>query len=243
VKESKPLVVFGDFDSLAYQAGRAETETDMQQVVNNKMSLLIKRCQTKLVIGWVEVCHNKQNFRNHVATTRIYKGNRAKKAKPHLLNEAKEYMVGAGYARWCNYIESEDRMLIEAKRYGIEHTIKAFIDKDCRQQWGRVYDYKKDTLYHITPDEAHYNLFHQFLTGDISTDNIVGVWKYGETSATKLLSATEPDDYPLAVAKVYAERDYSYDYMLEQCRLLYLLRTDGDVFHYPLTRDEYEVLL
>jgi len=243
---TKPLVCFGDFDSLCYAAGRCELEEDMRITIHNAVSTVIKRCGTDKIAAWVEVCENKFNFRNHVATTRPYKGNRKGKVKPPLLNAAKHYMVEQGYARWCNYIESEDKMLIEANKYGIEHSIFSYIDKDCRQQHGRVYDYKKDELYEITPDEAALNFYMQVLTGD-STDNIVGIMGTGfrkqiVVDAKKKLLTLEQAAMPLFVAQTYAKCEYSYDYLVEQCRLLYLLRKAHEVYTYPIERAEYELL-
>jgi hypothetical protein len=106
-------------------------------------------------------------------------------------------------------------------------------------------------VFYITPEFAHWHLYKQFLTGDKSTDNIPGAnptnsrkkgVTCGDKTAEKILAAVKPEQYAIEVARQYKLRGHSYEYLLEQCQLLYLLRERGEMFEYDLTEEEYEVL-
>lgn len=235
-----------DGDSMCYSAGNCATEADVKLYLDNKIRLIIASCKSNKLVGWVERTERKCNFRRHVATTLVYKGNRTSD-KPPYLNYAKEYMVKQYGFRWANWIESEDYVCIAAKQLGYSNCIVACIDKDLLQipctffNYERVWKQNKQRFLKLSEDEAEYNLYTQFLTGDKSTDNIEGIYGVGPGKAAKVL-ACDRSRWPREVALVYIAHGLPYQYMLEQARLVYLIREMNEVYMYPLTKAEYEQL-
>jgi hypothetical protein len=243
---------FTDGDSLCFYGLDASLD-DVKEIIDDKIDAILYHTDvsSKNHHGWVERPNGKTNFRRHVAKTWPYKGNRKGKPRPEYLSDAKHYLVDKYNFSWAEGIESEDHMLIAAKAYGVNNCYKCCIDKDCYQQHGWFFDYKTMHKFWVTPEFAHWHLYKQFLTGDKSTDNIPGVnpWNSrkkgitcGDKTAEKVLAAVDPSEYALEVARQYKTRGHNYDYLMEQCQLLYLLRERGEVFEYPISKEEYEVL-
>ena len=145
---------------------------------------------------------------------------------------------------FVTYCESEDAVGIQATAHGLEHSIIACIDKDVHMVGGRFYDYRKKEWLVFTREEADYLLYKQILTGD-SVDNITGIPRMGPVGAEKALDTVGIKDgtSTLAeeVAREYKVRELSYEYLLEQSRLIYILRERGEVFT-PVTREQWEAL-
>lgn len=186
---------------------------------------------------WVESPFRKNIFRNHVAVTRPYKGNREGKTPPHLLTQAKLYIINNYNAQQTHYLESEDCVMARAYQLGRDNCYIASVDKDMRQAPFKFYDYKGGNIWDISEEQAEYNLWEQVLVGDL-TDNIVGLPKVGKKTAEKILN----NNYPLETAEEYKRRGFSYAYFVEQCRLIYILRSWDDVFHPPITKEMYDGL-
>lgn len=230
---------FIDGDSIAYAAGYCEHPSEMEMSVDNFVRDITNATQCTRFVGYVENPEGKQNFRKFVAMTRGYKANRHDREPPKWMTEAKHYMRNKWGFQYVTYMESEDACSISAHKNGLDNSIIACIDKDLYQIGGRFYDYKKKDWKVITPEEAEHLLYKQILTGD-STDNIPGIPGCGPVAAEKMLA-----DAPLSLAercaKAYKEAGLAYTYLLEQARLIYILRKRGDVFT-PVTLEQWEAL-
>ena len=230
-----------DFDSACYIAGCADTLQECKDKVDGMLDSIQLATSCELEV-WIEGGKYKNIFRNHVAVTRPYKGTRQGKEAPPFLKEAKEYVLSKATeglnVHLATNMEAEDAVLTRANEIGIDNVVISCIDKDLHQQHGRFYNYRTEETFDITEEEAHYNLYKQILTGD-SVDNIPGLQGVGPKKAEAILE----DDYPLEVAMAYAERGMPYQYLLEQSRLIYLLREWKDVFMFPVSEEEYNQLL
>ena len=231
-----------DADSLCYKAGANETERDVRMYIDNTIRTMISAGGTSAITGWVEMHGGKSNFRNHVATTLPYKGNRSG-PKPPYLNYAKDYMVEQYGFHWARWVESEDMVLINASRIGYDKCVIFYYDKDLLQVPGSFINYRDWSKVSLSEEQAEFNLYSQFLTGDKSCDNIPGLNGVGKVGASKALTSSDRADWPVVVAKMYAERGHTYDYLLEQCRLLYLLRHMNEVYQFPIDRQEYGAIV
>lgn len=226
-------VTFIDGDSIAYAAAYNEHPAQMEQCCDLYIRDITNTTQCSRFEGFVENPDGKANYRKQVAMTRPYKANR-RGEKPPWLVEAKHYLREKWGFKFVTYMESEDAASIRAHELGLSSSIIAAIDKDLHQIPARFYDYKKKEWVVVTPAEAEYNLYKQILTGD-SVDNIPGIPGCGPAKAEGWLDVKQ-DSFPIAAAKMYKENDMTYEYFLEQARLIYILRKRGEVFT-PITRD------
>ena len=139
------------------------------------------------------------NFRDDIATIRVYKGNRDPSHKPHWYNEIKEYLRTVWKATEEEHLEADD---ILADLQGNDTCIVS-TDKDLDQIAGWHYNWVKDMLYEVSPDQAIHSKYVQILTGD-STDNIEGIPGLGPVGAEKCLEwCTSVDDYEQVLAEQY----------------------------------------
>lgn len=247
-----------DGDSIAYMAGIGETPEDVCSIVDE----YIERISNITWEGNFElyVEHPRKNiFRNHVAVSRPYKGNRIKKnmteeqkkeeiAYRVRINHAKKYMVSRYNADLQKYIESEDMVAIRAYKLGLDNVIIASIDKDMLQIPTEFYNYGKDERFVVTPLVASHNFWTQVLTGD-PTDNIPGLPGIGPKKAETiifLMGTCHVDhvDKSLSylVATEYVKKQMPYQYFVEQCRLLRMLQTFDQVYLPPVSKEIYEKL-
>lgn len=180
------------------------------------------------------------NFRDDVAVTLPYKGNRDSGHKPYWYTEIREYLVDKWSATIINGAEADDAMasmqyqdyqtacVAEGPRGPMlgANTIICTIDKDLDMIPGWHYNWKKKEKYWVTPEDADYFFWKQMLTGDM-TDNIKGIPGIGPKKAEKALSlGTTHDDYFEIVKDMYevAYGDNHVDVMKEMSQLLWIVR-------------------
>ena len=141
----------------------------------------------------------KSNFRDDVATIKVYKGNRDPLHKPHWYNEIKEYLRSVWIAEEEEHQAADD---ILAKLQS-NNTCIVTTDKDLDQIAGWHYNWVKDILYEVSVEQAIHSKYIQILTGD-STDNIEGIPGVGPVSAEKCLEwCSSIDDYEQAIKEEY----------------------------------------
>lgn len=145
----------------------------------------------------------KGNFRETVAVTKPYKGNRDVLHKPRHYDDIKKYLINVWEAEVVEGTEADDAMGLEqwkdlspildterklADNYSEVYagTIIASLDKDMDMIPGWHYNWRKKETYWIDENTAKYNFYTQMLTGD-PTDNIQGCPKIGEVTAEKIL--------------------------------------------------------
>ena len=189
------------------------------------------------------------NFREALATIRVYKGNRDPNAKPVHYNALRDYLIlqcnaavvdgqeaddALGIAQWQDLgkILETERKLADNYSEVYASTIICTIDKDLDMIPGWHYNFEHKEVYWVDEEEATYNFYHQLLTGDV-TDNIQGVPDIGKAKATKILAPclSEKDMY-VTVWNVYRDNfegdDIEIDrVVLENARLLWIRRYEN----------------
>ena len=132
-----------------------------------------------------------KNYRDDIAKVRPYKGNRDPLHKPVHYQSIRDYLRAQYRSFMTSGVEADDAVSIFAHNYherGIpERLVIATIDKDLDQIPGLHYNYMQKVHYAITPTEAERFFVYQILAGD-ATDNIVGVWRCGDTAANRIAS-------------------------------------------------------
>lgn len=176
------------------------------------------------------------NYREEIAVTKPYKGNRQQE-KPVHFNAVKQYYLDQG-AIVCTGMEADDMLGIQATINPKENII-CTIDKDLNQVPGLHYDWNIGKKFRVRKADADRFFIMQLLTGD-TTDNIQGMkgmgWKGAEKmykEACELTSALHtPGEnnvvfFEQALAK-YEEKGYNKEYVEEQGQLLWIQRKQGE---------------
>lgn len=175
----------------------------------------------------------KGNFRDTVAVTKPYKGNRDA-AKPVHYNLVKQWYIDQG-AYIVDGREADDELGLKQKC----NTVICSIDKDLNQIPGLHFDWGKDIKYKVSEYDGQRYFLAQLLAGD-STDNIPGIPKIGMTTAFKNLDPLpELWDKWQAVVAIYTEKGYDKEYLTEQGKLLWMMRPELQDW----TPDAYEDFL
>lgn len=169
------------------------------------------------------------NFREQIAVTAPYKGNRPS-AKPIHYDALRDHLHTSWEFQIVNGIEADDAIASMATK-AVEHSIICSIDKDFNQLPGWKYNFTKRTKHYVTPDDGLRSFYTQILTGD-RVDNIIGLRGIGPVKAGRLLEGCRTEqDYYQAVLEAYggdAER------VMENAQLLYLRRKENDKWEPPI---------
>lgn len=221
------MIALIDGDMLCYRIGFA-CDKESEEVATSTMYSFIADIMVEL--DEVEECEvflsGKTNFRNDIAVTAPYKGNRAGNRKPTHHQALRDYLVNEWDADVSDNEEADDTIAIRATELG-DDAIIVSLDKDFDQVVGWHYNFAKKRLYYIEPDEGELNFYMQFLMGD-RIDNIIGVKGIGCVKAAKLLADKTPYEmYQVCVEHLGEERT------LENGRLLYLRRKEGELWMPP----------
>ena len=227
-----------DGDTLAYRAAYS-CENESTQDAIEKLDDLLYEVFTEvfwsadiddLEDDYKVFLTGRTNFRNDIAITAPYKGNRKGVEKPQHLSAIRDHMMDNWSATMSEGEEADDLLGIWSTYYG-PTSIVASIDKDMLQLPCNHYNPNKKTW--LTVDEfGGLKFFYtQILTGD-KADNIIGLYGIGPKKADKLLDGvkTECDMYSI-VLEAYggdAER------VLENARLLWLRRVEDQLWEAPL---------
>ncbi len=157
------------------------------------------------------------NFRDSIAVTAPYKGNRVGLKKPVHYQAIRHHLQRLG-AELVEGQEADDAVAIEATKTG---GWIVSIDKDLDQVAGWHYNFVKHEEYYVTEEEGLRNLFTQVLTGD-RIDNIIGLKGIGPKKAEKLLKDCKTErEYYDACLKAYDGNQLRVD---ENLNLLWLRR-------------------
>lgn len=227
------MIVLIDGDSIAYMAASLHTDRfNYEELINGKISEILFATGCSNYELYVECPEKGTMFRDTIAVTKKYKGNRAKLERPPLLGDAKYYMRDTWNANLVSVFESEDFVTKRAAEIGHDNCIIAAIDKDLYCNPGRFYNYRTGETKIVTQEQADLNLWRQVATGD-NTDNIPGVPGIGPRKAEVVVDVE-------SCVKLYKENGLSYEYFIEQFNLIYIRPSVDPVILYPLTENEWE---
>lgn len=163
-----------------------------------------------------------KTFRHDIAVTLPYKGNRTQ-PRPKFYNELRDYMLSEKDAQMSEAgFEADDHigMNVNKKRGDIIATI----DKDLFMiPAAGHYNFVKKELVKIK--RPAYYFWKQMLVGD-KADNIKGLWKIGEKTASAMLDNAPTKDMRFIVEQAYARQldDKWFDRFHENGQLLWIKR-------------------
>lgn len=189
-----------------------------------------------------------KNFREEVAVTREYKGNRDPSHRPTYEEQIKKHIRENWPTMVTDGEEADDAIgyshcaMYEEDPYS---TVIVTQDKDLDMLPGLHYNFVKDERYDVSEAQADRNFWYQVCTGD-STDNIPGLPGVGIAKVRKRLEHIEDEHLPSEVISWYSgaapahAQDTWQDYLLEQMRLIWIRRKPGEMIELPDEGVDYE---
>lgn len=166
------------------------------------------------------------NFRDTLAVTKPYKGNRLE-AKPKHYNAVADYLIEHWNAYVVRGIEADDAIGINLTA-DPERSVSVSTDKDLDQIAGWHYDWVGSELYYVSRRDADFALYTQILAGD-PTDNIPGIPGIGTAKARKILEgAKNRQELCERAWTTYKDNGFDKEYFLEQANLVYIWRKEND---------------
>lgn len=195
---------------------------------------------------------DKSNFRYQIATIRPYKARRATE-KPHWYHHIRNFLVDYRGAEEVSGMEADDAMAIEQyKDFTIASmgkdpkdfadTVICTRDKDLDMVPGWHYSWvagkqKEKEMWWQDEIGGKRCFYKQLLTGD-TVDNIPGLYGVGKSS--KLIKDIDSLDSDVELyALVYEQYErrfgsYAKQFLIENARLLWMLRFEGDQWNPPV---------
>lgn len=177
-------------------------------------------------------------FRDVVAVSKVYKGNRTQE-KPHHLKQLKEYAIEKYNPKVVTGIESDDQIsiwLYESYMKGMKTKnknkctrIMVDLEKDCRTtpSWHIDPEKDKEPVWISTLDANRWCL--TMAMGGDSADHYGGIKGIGYKKAEKILEDCKTTKEMWDKTKeTFIEKGYTEDYMIEMVRLATMLR-EGDI--------------
>ena len=218
-QESKrPKLAIIDADIICYRVGFASEDVS-EEVCMARVTKLVNEIvyQDLKCDDYKAYITGKGNYRNELAVTEPYKGNRKDAKRPVHYQAIRTHLQRLG-AELVEGSEADDAVATEATKTG---GWIVSIDKDLDQVAGWHYNFVKHEEYYVTEEEGLRNLFTQVLTGD-RTDNIIGLKGIGPKKAEKLLQDCKTErEYYDACLKAYDGNQLRVD---ENLNLLWLRR-------------------
>lgn len=218
-----------DADSLVYAIGFSSEGIEeplakwrMDEAVNT----ILQDLGAETYEGWLT---GKGNYRNDLAVTAPYKGQRVA-PKPEHYAALRSHLQKKWKFHMTEGIEADDAVAIAAYAVPEDKTVMVHIDKDLNQLRGWHYNYRKKEKYHVTEEEGLKAFYTQILTGD-RIDNIIGIKGIGPVKAQRILEKckTETEMY-LACLEAY---EGNKERVLENGQLLWLQRLPNQQWNPP----------
>lgn len=207
-------------DTTIWDEDTVSIETDLVKAKAEMHTFIDEMLNITRTDSYVLVLSPKRTFRYDVAEN--YKSNRKPpKAPLEMLIPLREELLSMG-ALLFDDVEADDvcvtRMYKEPGKYVLCH-----IDKDLNQAPGKHYNYNTQEKYTIDQESADYWFYSQILEGD-SVDGIKGCPGIGKVKTAKILGSVKPEEYWSVIKETYEKAKKDYDYMIQQARLVYMLR-------------------
>lgn len=218
-----------DSDSLVYAIGFSSNDIDEPLAkwrLDEALHAILADVDADSYEGWIT---GKKNYRNDIAVTAPYKGQRISEKPEHYL-ALREHLQKRWHFHCTEGIEADDAVGIAAYALPEGATVMVHIDKDLNQLRGWHYNYRKKEKYYVSEEEGLRAFYLQILVGD-RVDNIIGLKGIGPVKAEKIIKdcKTEEELYS-TVLKAY---DGDTKRVLENGQLLWLQRTEGELWMPP----------
>jgi len=219
-----------DGDILVYRVAFASQEENAA-IAKARMSAFVEELVTPSDISSIEgYLTGKGNYRNEVAVTATYKGNRKDVAKPVHYQFLRDYLEKEWGFLMVTGQEADDAIGIKAYTMDDNDYIIMTIDKDLDMIKGWHYNFVKKEKYFVKEEDTMRTFYKQVLTGD-RTDNIEGLKGIGPVKAERILKEcnTEIEMYE-AVLKAYEGNE---ERVLENGQLLWIRREANQMWKPP----------
>lgn len=222
-----------DGDILTYRIGWSAEALSEEYMMKGRMeqalvSILMDSGATKGE-GFLTL-DSASNFRHQIAKTAPYKGQRPNR-KPKWYDWIRIHLVEEWGFEAVTGIEADDAIATRATELG-DDSIICSIDKDFDQVPGWHYNFVKREKYYVSEEEGLRNFYRQILTGD-RIDNIIGIKGVGPVKADRILDEKSSARQMFDACVLAFEGDR--ERVIENARLLYLRRREGDVWEPPQT--------
>lgn len=219
-----------DGDILVYRIAFAANEETDKIAIARMAAFVEELVLPSDITGYDGYLTGKGNYRNEIAVTVPYKGNRKDFVKPVHYDILREYLQSAWGFELIEGQEADDAIGIKAYEMNDDEYIIYTIDKDLDMIRGWHYNFVKKDKYFIKEEDTMRIFYKQVLTGD-RTDNIVGLKGIGPVKAERILKecVTEEEMYQ-AVLKAY---DNDAERVLENGRLLWIRRKPNQLWEAP----------
>lgn len=161
----------------------------------------------------------KGNYREKLAVTNKYKGNRDGTLKPFYYDEIRAYLVNIHNAIIVDGMEADDALGLAQS----EKTVLCSKDKDLDTIPGLHLNWDKldRGIYTVTEDEANAFFYKQVLMGD-STDNIKSIHGLGPKTADAMLCECVDEEERFSVCMCAYLEKASYERLIENMYLLFI---------------------
>ena len=210
-----------DADSLCYAVGFSSNDVEEKIALSRLEQSMTELCMDLDCEDYKGFLTGKGNFRESIAVTVPYKGQRVSE-KPVHLQALRDHLINSWGFEVVNGIEADDAVGIAAYAVPEDESIMVHIDKDLNQFRGWHYNYRKKEKYYVSEFEGLTAFYTQILTGD-RIDNIIGLKGIGPVKAKRILAeCTNENELYEAVLKAY-EGDQQR--VLENAQLLWLQRS------------------
>jgi hypothetical protein len=174
-----------DADSLIYAVGFSSNDTEEPIAVSRLEATMVELCMDLDCEDYKGFLTGRGNFRNDIAVTAPYKGQRVAD-KPIHYQALRDHLVNSWGFEVVQGIEADDAVGIAAYAVPEDQSIMVHIDKDLNQFRGWHYNYRKKEKYYVSEFEGLTAFYTQILTGD-RIDNIVGLKGIGPVKAKRIL--------------------------------------------------------
>tara|TARA_R110000868_G_scaffold385929_1_gene654019 strand:+ start:2210 stop:2899 length:690 start_codon:yes stop_codon:yes gene_type:complete len=224
------MIALLDADIMCYRVGFA-TENETESAAISTMAVFLEELvmfDLTDVESYELFLTGKTNFRNSIAVTAPYKGNRKDVPKPKHLKLLREYLQKGWEATVSEGQEADDSISIRATEIGADDAIIVSIDKDFLQVNSWHYNFLKKVKQFVKEEEGLRFFYQQILMGD-AADNIKGAGGLGPVKSQKILkeAMTPYQLYQCCVEVMGKER------VLENGQLLWLRRFNNQLWTPP----------
>ena len=231
VLNKRPKMALLDADIICYRTGFASEDVDEKLCLARVTELVTDIVYFQLKCDdYKAYITGKGNFRNDIAVTAPYKGNRKDLKRPKHYEAIRKHLIDLG-ATQVEGMEADDAIAIEATANG---GFIVSIDKDLDQIPGYHYNFVKHEEYFVTEEQGLLNFYKQILTGD-RVDNIMGIKGIGPVKADKLLAdcKTEKEMFDVCVKAYNDNGEEGVLRTTENGKLLWLLRAPNQHYQPP----------
>ena len=242
---------------------KPKIETEILPKSHDDVEMIVDVMIKNIIVGsestdYIVYLSGDTNFRNEVAKTREYKGNRSSDTRPIHYGYIREYIADKHPTITSDNCEADDlcamRLYTEFKKAQKSRNkndceaILCSIDKDLRNIPGHHYNIKDKKIDWVNVKDANKHFAKQLLTGD-STDNIPGISYFSDkkkrvgpkTAEKMLLESTSISDLYKDVCGVYAEfAGEDWEIKLQEVgTLLWMQRSPEEQFDIKLWSESF----